>query len=84
MENLQYEVLELEYQEYAKGHETITEVDFAQILLRYTQLDGEVYDMYLERLLDRVKDQQQGITFQVSLLAKLYQNVCCHFLFLYI
>ncbi|KAM3962153.1 mitochondrial calcium uptake 3 [Aphomia sociella] len=62
MENLQTEVLELEFQEFAKGHETISEVDFAKILLRYTYLDTDEYDMYLDRLLDRVKDER-GITF---------------------
>ncbi|CAK1545434.1 unnamed protein product [Leptosia nina] len=62
MENLQTEVLELEFHEFAKGHETISEVDFAKILLRYTYLDTDEYDMYLDRLLDRVK-YGQGITF---------------------
>ncbi|CAG9793399.1 unnamed protein product [Diatraea saccharalis] len=63
MENLQTEVLELEFQEFAKGHETISEVDFAKILLRYTYLDTDEYDMYLDRLLDRMKDER-GITFE--------------------
>ncbi|XP_049885649.1 calcium uptake protein 3, mitochondrial isoform X3 [Pectinophora gossypiella] len=63
MENLQTEVLELEFHEFAKGHETISEVDFAKILLRYTYLDTDEYDMYLDRLLDRVKDER-GITFE--------------------
>lgn len=63
MENLQTEVLELEFHEFAKGHETISEVDFAKILLRYTYLDTDEYDMYLDRLLDRVKDEA-GITFE--------------------
>ncbi|XP_063616217.1 calcium uptake protein 3, mitochondrial isoform X3 [Cydia splendana] len=62
MENLQTEVLELEFQEFAKGHETISEVDFAKILLRYTYLDTDEYDMYLDRLLDRMK-LERGITF---------------------
>lgn len=39
MENLQHEVLELEFHEYSKGHDTINELDFAKILLRYTELD---------------------------------------------
>ncbi|XP_026735735.1 calcium uptake protein 3, mitochondrial isoform X4 [Trichoplusia ni] len=63
MENLQTEVLELEFHEFSKGHETISEVDFAKILLRYTYLDTDEYDMYLDRLLDRVKDEH-GITFE--------------------
>ncbi|XP_055378620.1 calcium uptake protein 3, mitochondrial isoform X2 [Condylostylus longicornis] len=62
MDNLQTEVLELEFSEFAKGKQSITEVDFAKILLRYTYLDTDEYDMYLDRLLDRVKDEK-GITF---------------------
>lgn len=41
MENLQSEVLELEFHEFSKGHNTISEVDFAKILLRYTYLDTD-------------------------------------------
>ena len=62
MDNLQTEVLELEFSEFSKGNLAITEVDFAKILLRYTYLDTDEYDMFLERLLDRVKDES-GITF---------------------
>ncbi|KAL4706377.1 hypothetical protein ACJJTC_018476 [Scirpophaga incertulas] len=58
MENLQTEVLELEFHEFSKGHETISEVDFAKILLRYTYLDTDEYDMYLDRLLDRMRDER--------------------------
>ncbi|CAH0731427.1 unnamed protein product, partial [Brenthis ino] len=62
MENLQTEVLELEFHEFSKGHETISEVDFAKILLRYTYLDTDSYDMYLDRLLQR--ERVRGISFQ--------------------
>lgn len=63
MQNLQMEVLELEFSEFSKGLPTISEVDFAKILLRYTYLDTDEYDMYLDRLLDRIKDVR-GITFE--------------------
>lgn len=43
MENLQTEVLELEFHEFSKGLDTISEVDFARILLRYTYLDADQY-----------------------------------------
>lgn len=62
MLNLQMEVLELEFSEFAKGLPTISEADFAKILLRYTYLDTDEYDMYLDRLLDRIKETK-GITF---------------------
>lgn len=63
MLHLQTEILELEFSEFSKGLATISEVDFAKILLRYTYLDTDEYDMYLDRLLDRIKDTK-GITFE--------------------
>lgn len=42
MENLQTEVLEMEFQEFAKGADVISELDFARIMLRYTYLDIRV------------------------------------------
>lgn len=62
MDNLQTEVLELEFNEFSKGNVAITENDFAKILLRYTYLNTEEYDAYLERLMDRIK-KERGITF---------------------
>lgn len=62
MIHLQTEVLELEFSEFSRGLGVISEVDFAKILLRYTYLDTDEYDMYLDRLLDRLK-YTKGITF---------------------
>jgi len=62
MENLQTEVLELEFLEFSKGLNTISELDFAKILLRYTQLDLDAYDEYLDRLIES-DAEEQGITF---------------------
>ncbi|XP_032596229.1 calcium uptake protein 3, mitochondrial isoform X5 [Drosophila grimshawi] len=62
MDNLQTEVLELEFNEFSKGQTFITELDFAKILLRYTYLATDEYDVFLERLLQRVKDEK-GISF---------------------
>ncbi|KRG01900.1 PREDICTED: calcium uptake protein 3, mitochondrial isoform X4 [Drosophila arizonae] len=62
MDNLQTEVLELEFNEFSKGQSFITELDFAKILLRYTYLATDEYDVFLERLLQRVKDEK-GISF---------------------
>lgn len=45
MDNLQTEVLELEFYEFSKGNLAITEVDFAKILLRYTYLVGIPFPM---------------------------------------
>ncbi|CAL4062455.1 unnamed protein product, partial [Meganyctiphanes norvegica] len=62
MENLQTEVLEIEFNEFSKGLPTISELDFAKILLRYTYLQSDQYEMYLERLLERIPEER-GITF---------------------
>ncbi|XP_052868434.1 calcium uptake protein 3, mitochondrial isoform X4 [Anopheles cruzii] len=62
MKNLQTEVLELEFCEFSKGHERISEVDFAKILLRYTYLDTDEYDNYLDRLLDK-EAKEKGVSF---------------------
>lgn len=62
MENLQYEILELEFHEFSKGHDTITELDFAKILLRYTYLDMDEYDKYLDRIWEN-RNLHVGITF---------------------
>jgi len=43
MEDLQTEVQELEFHEFSKGLDTISQVDFAKILLRYTYLQTEEY-----------------------------------------
>lgn len=72
MLNLQTEVLELEFSEFSKGLPTISEADFARILLRYTYLDSDDYDMYLDRLAGRISESK-GITFEEFL-------VFCQFL----
>jgi len=63
MDNLQTEVLHMEYGEFSKGAATISELDFARILLRYTFLNSEDYDAILERLFNRLPEEK-GITFE--------------------
>ena len=55
MDNLQTEVLELEFHEYSKGMKFICEVDFAKILLRNTTLTEQEYSSYIDRLKARIK-----------------------------
>ncbi|KAH0545843.1 hypothetical protein KQX54_003503 [Cotesia glomerata] len=62
MENLQHEVLEIEFQEFSKGSDTISALDFAKILLRYTDLDTDEYDKYLGRLLEN-PERHEDINF---------------------
>jgi Ca2+-binding EF-hand superfamily protein len=62
MENLQSEVIELEFLEFSKGLNTISEEEFARILLRYTNLDrGDVEDC-IKRVRERVPEEK-GIAF---------------------
>ena len=63
MDNLQTEVLQMEFQEFSKGAKFITELDFARILLRYTYLNTEEYETILERLMNRLQEEV-GITFE--------------------
>ena len=79
MENLQTEVLYMEFGEFSKGAATISELDFARILLRcldiipycyllctlfrYTFLNSEDYDTILERLCERLPEEM-GVTFE--------------------
>ncbi|KAK2192964.1 hypothetical protein NP493_19g06001 [Ridgeia piscesae] len=63
MENLQTEVLELEFNEFSKGMLTITEEEFARILLRYTIFSSDDQEQHLERLRHRILDSK-GISFE--------------------
>ncbi|CAL1533519.1 unnamed protein product [Lymnaea stagnalis] len=62
MENLQSEVIELEFLEFSKGLSTISEVAFAKILLRYTNLDKGDVDECIKRVKERMPSEK-GITF---------------------
>lgn len=58
MENMQTEVLQMEFNEFSQGMRTISEVDFARILLRYTILTPEETDEYLERMRQRIPESK--------------------------
>ncbi|XP_016100884.1 calcium uptake protein 3, mitochondrial-like isoform X1 [Sinocyclocheilus grahami] len=61
MDNLQTEVLEIEFLSYSKGMTTISEEDFARILLRYTTVEN--ITGYLENVRQSIPDEK-GITFE--------------------
>ncbi|XP_048772292.1 calcium uptake protein 2, mitochondrial-like isoform X4 [Ostrea edulis] len=63
MENLQSEVIELEFLEFSKGLATISEEDFARILLRYTMLDKSDVEECIARVKSRVPSEK-GISFE--------------------
>ncbi|XP_015228168.1 PREDICTED: calcium uptake protein 3, mitochondrial isoform X6 [Cyprinodon variegatus] len=63
MDNLQTEVLEIEFLTYSKGMTTISEEDFAKILLRFTNVEN--ISAYMENVRHCIPDEkkQEGITF---------------------
>ncbi|XP_031415454.1 calcium uptake protein 3, mitochondrial isoform X11 [Clupea harengus] len=69
MDNLQTEVLEIEFLTYSKGMTTISEEDFARILLRYTTVEN--ISSYLDNVRQSIPDEKRqelgleikGITF---------------------
>lgn len=63
MENIQTEVLELEFNTFARGMPTITEEEFAKILLHYTIFSKDEQEEYIERLRNRIP-QSLGISFK--------------------
>ncbi|XP_026059609.1 calcium uptake protein 3, mitochondrial isoform X5 [Carassius auratus] len=64
MDNLQTEMLEIEFLTYSKGMTTISEEDFARILLRYTNVED--IRSYLENVRQCIPDEKkaEGITFE--------------------
>lgn len=56
MDNLQTELLEIEFLSYSKGMPTISEEDFARILLRYTNVDD--VSGYLENVQNNIPDEK--------------------------
>ena len=56
MENLQIEILEVEFNEFSKSFNKLSEIDFAEILLRYTSFDDETKSKIIEKLESEIKN----------------------------
>jgi calcium uptake protein 3, mitochondrial len=50
MENMQSEVLEIEFTEFSHGFKTISDLDFAEVLLRYTDFDHDTKRSLLRKV----------------------------------
>ncbi|CAI2354767.1 unnamed protein product [Caenorhabditis sp. 36 PRJEB53466] len=61
-ENLQEELMEIEFYEFARGKSTISPVDFARLILRYSIVNLDDYHKYLQRVQERSADDEEGIT----------------------
>ncbi|XP_022086736.1 calcium uptake protein 3, mitochondrial-like isoform X3 [Acanthaster planci] len=62
MDNLQAEVLELEFYEFSKGMPTISEAEFAHVLLRYTNMDEDKMKEFIQTVRERMPEEK-GINF---------------------
>ncbi|EGT42695.1 hypothetical protein CAEBREN_00012 [Caenorhabditis brenneri] len=61
-ENLQEELMEIEFYEFARGKTTISPVDFARLILRYSIVNFDDYHKYLKRVQEKSAEDEQGIT----------------------
>lgn len=54
MEDLQREILEIEFNEFSKGMNKITPIEFAEILLRYTDFSDEKRKSLVKNLREKI------------------------------
>ena len=66
MENLQAEVLEIEFTAFSHGFKTISDLDFAEILLRYTDFDRETKKAILKKVKKTTNQPNVWITLTLS------------------
>lgn len=62
--NLRREILDMEFQSFARGKTTISELTFARALLQHSYLNDEGIEEYIGNMLMHLKPIEQGITFQ--------------------
>uniref|UniRef100_A0A915CTQ4 Uncharacterized protein n=1 Tax=Ditylenchus dipsaci TaxID=166011 RepID=A0A915CTQ4_9BILA len=62
--NLQKELIEIEFEEFARGKSEISSVDFARLVLRYSMLHKNDQSPYIRRIYERCKNADEGITLQ--------------------
>uniref|UniRef100_A0A7E4VX04 EF-hand domain-containing protein n=1 Tax=Panagrellus redivivus TaxID=6233 RepID=A0A7E4VX04_PANRE len=60
--NLQREIIEIEFQEFSRGKNTISAVDFARLVLRYSIVDKTEQSPYLKRVFERTSIDDPGIS----------------------
>ncbi|NP_001360534.1 EF-hand domain-containing protein [Caenorhabditis elegans] len=61
-ENLQEELMEIEFYEFARGKTAISPVDFARLILRYSIVNFDDYHKYLQRVQEKSDDDEPGIS----------------------
>lgn len=70
MDNLQTEVLEIEFLTYSKGMTTISEEDFAKILLRFTNVEN--INAYLDNVRHCIPDEKVSVKIMAKLILLLF------------
>lgn len=70
MENFQNEILEIEFNEFSHGFKTISDLDFAEILLRYTDFDRETK----KSIIKKVKKTAHQSTVRIFTESNIFQN----------
>ncbi|CAF4161179.1 unnamed protein product [Rotaria sordida] len=63
MENLQMEILEIEFNKYSHGFRTMSDLSFTEMLLRYTDFDYDTKKFILKKV-RKYGDQGNAITFE--------------------
>ncbi|KAK6058543.1 EF hand [Cooperia oncophora] len=61
-QNLQEELMEIEFHEFARGKATISPMDFARLVLRYTIVNKDDYHKYINRVKERTSPDDKGVT----------------------
>jgi Ca2+-binding EF-hand superfamily protein len=60
--NLQRELIEIEFHEFARGKSEVSAVDFARLVLRYSVLHKSDQSPYIRRVYERSQIDEKGIT----------------------
>ncbi|VDK60684.1 unnamed protein product, partial [Cylicostephanus goldi] len=54
--------MEIEFHEFARGKPTISPMDFARLVLRYTVVHQDDYHTYINRVKERTSPDDKGVT----------------------
>lgn len=73
MDNLQTEVLEIEFLSYSNGMNTISEEDFAHILLRYTNVENT--SVFLENVRYSIPEEKVSVVYFVLFILCLCKSI---------
>ena len=74
MEDLQTEVLEIEFNEFSKGMNNISPIEFAELLLRYTDFDQTKKMRLIRKLHTKMDVYVKGISFEKFLQFSSFMN----------